>query len=456
MTKISKIFETKYVNKFSRWREQLEAGELEKVEKEIQALLQQIFVVIMGMLLTQVGTSKVFKNKLKKEYGSKGVSDLRQRENRIQLITGDWVYYKSYYARDVNKSSNLSTRHLSELYWGCIRGASPSYASLVSIYSVMCPSFEVGRKILSEHSIVVNRSRMRELSLSMGELGQKIGIEGILLPEESLKGKRVVASYDGGRSRTRQSKKTTNSRGNTQYHTKWREPKIIVIHVLDEQGELERKKVIPFYYGTLRTTKVEMKKLKEALILLNAKQAEIVQFISDGALCIWSQIEGVITGAGIDLSKVEFTLDYYHAVEHLKGLSKLLGGNKKKQKVVFLEWKPLLWEGDMKAVIEDFKERLKKAKKEISKKMQTAMNYFIRHEEHMNYKELRERKLLCGSGLVESAVRRIINLRFKGPSTFWKVENLEKLILLRCVFLAGRWDNMLTNIHLAVKKCDTI
>ena len=319
----------------------------------------------------------------------------------------------------------------------------------------MCPSFEVGTKILGLHSINVNASRMRELSLSMGELGQKVGIEGLILEGENLKGKRVVVSYDGGRSRTRQSKKKRNAKGNIQYHTKWREPKIIVIHVLDEQGELARKKVLPFYYGTLRSTKVAMSKLKEALILLGAKQAEIVQFISDGAMYLESNRRSN-KGSRNDLSKAEFTLDYYHAVEHLKDLSKLLGGKKKEQNVVFLKWKPLLWSGSMKAVIEDFKERIKEAKKEISKKMQTAMNYFIRHEEHMNYEGLKERKLLCGSGLVESAVRRIINLRFKGPSTFWKVENLEKLILLRCVFLAGRWDNLLTNIHLAVKKCDTI
>ena len=58
MTKISKIFETKYIDKISRWRQLLEAGELSKVEKELQDLLQQIFVLIMGMLLTEVGTSK--------------------------------------------------------------------------------------------------------------------------------------------------------------------------------------------------------------------------------------------------------------------------------------------------------------------------------------------------------------------------------------------------------------
>ena len=91
---------------------------------------------------------------------------------------------------------------------------------------------------------------MRELSIKMGELGQKVGISGILIEGESLEGKRVVVSYDGGRSRTRQSKKTKNSRGNIPYYTKWREPKIIVIHVLDDQGVIRTKKrQYPFIMG---------------------------------------------------------------------------------------------------------------------------------------------------------------------------------------------------------------
>lgn len=456
MTKIIKILKTIYSKKVRRWKLLLEEGEMSKVEEELQDLMSKIFSAILANLLTEVGTSKTFKEKLKEAYKDQGVKDLRQRENKIQLSNGEWIIYKSYYARIANEGNSLTTYHLSEQYWGCIEKASMAYVSFLSIYSVMCPSFEVGTKILGLHSIKVNASRMRSLSLSMGQKGEKIGVKGILQEGENLKGKRVAVSYDGGRSRTRQSKKQKNAKGNIQYHTKWREPKIIVIHVLDENGELERKKVLPFYYGTLKTTKVAMEKLKEALILLDAKQAQIVQFISDGALCIWNQIEGVIKGAGIDSAKVEYTLDYYHAVEHLKGLGKLLGGKKKEQNVVFLKWKPFLWEGSMKEVIKDFKERIKKAGKKITPKMQTAMNYFIRHEQHMNYEGLKERKLLCGSGLVESAVRRIINLRFKGPSTFWKVENLEKLILLRCAFLAGRWDNLLTNIQLSVRNCDTI
>jgi len=64
----------------------------------------------------------------------------------------------------------------------------------------------------------------------------------------------------------------------------------------------------------------------------------------------------------------------------------------------------------------------------------------------MTYNQLRQRNLPCGSGIVESAIRRVINLRFKSPSTFWKPENVEKLIFLRAIFLAGRWNIMINNL----------
>ena len=64
----------------------------------------------------------------------------------------------------------------------------------------------------------------------------------------------------------------------------------------------------------------------------------------------------------------------------------------------------------------------------------------------MQYQTFRQRNLPCGSGIIESAIRRIINLRFKSPSSFWKDENVEKLIFLRGIFLAQRWNIMIKNL----------
>ncbi len=456
MVKIHKIVETICNEIFLDLQSLLLNRDLKQAETELQLLLKEVHEATMSKVLTEVGTSKEFKENLKEEYSSAGVGDLRQRENKIQLLTGGRIIYKSYYARKVDKEANMATRHLSELYWGLVGGASLGYAELVSVYSVMSPSFEVGTKLLGLHSISVNTSRLRELGIKMGELGHQVGVKGLLEEGESLKDKRVVISTDGGRSRMRESNGKQNQKGNARFDTPWREPKIIVIQVLTDQGELERKISIPFYYGTMKNWKKTMDKLREVLVLLDASQARAVQFISDGAKTIWKHIRGVIRSVGIPFSKVTFTLDYYHAVGHLKELTKLLEEEQTQQNVVFKQWKEMLWEGQASFIIRDFKRKIKNKGRTLTKEMKTALNYFKRHLDHMLYSRFKRRKLLCGSGLVESAVRRIINLRFKGTSSFWKKDNLEKLILLRCAFLAGRWNNLLNNIQLQLKNLSTI
>jgi hypothetical protein len=44
------------------------------------------------------------------------------------------------------------------------------------------------------------------------------------------------------------------------------------------------------------------------------------------------------------------------------------------------------------------------------------------------------------SGAIESAIRRVINLRIKAPGTFWKRDNVERMIFLRCQVIVGRWQ----------------
>ena len=47
---------------------------------------------------------------------------------------------------------------------------------------------------------------------------------------------------------------------------------------------------------------------------------------------------------------------------------------------------------------------------------------------------------------MESAIRRIINLRFKGPSIFWRLDTVDDLMHLRAVFKSGRWDEMMYRV----------
>src|SRR2546430_13481904 len=65
------------------------------------------------------------------------------------------------------------------------------------------------------------------------------------------------------------------------------------------------------------------------------------------------------------------------------------------------------------------------------------------HDHRMRYATLEARKVSIGSGQVESAVRRVNNLRFKAPGSFWTETTVSGLMHLRAAFKAGRWDEVM-------------
>jgi hypothetical protein len=87
-----------------------------------------------------------------------------------------------------------------------------------------------------------------------------------------------------------------------------------------------------------------------------------------------------------------------------------------------------------------------------SKAIRKHREYFIKNQHRMAYARLMALKLPIGSGAIESAVRRVVNLRLKGSSLFWCRASAEAILLLRSYYKAGRW-NMLKRMatsHLAL------
>ena len=67
-------------------------------------------------------------------------------------------------------------------------------------------------------------------------------------------------------------------------------------------------------------------------------------------------------------------------------------------------------------------------------------DYLLRNASagRLNYGLARQHQLPNGSGIIESTVRRVLNLRMKGASIFWTKENAEDMILLRAYYKSGR------------------
>ncbi len=102
--------------------------------------------------------------------------------------------------------------------------------------------------------------------------------------------------------------------------------------------------------------------------------------------------------------------------------------------------KGYLWKGLVDTVIDKVKKILRGRN---SKAIRRERNYFIKNSQRMRYNHARENNLPIGSEPMESAIRRVINLRMKSNSIFWKEENAEAMIMLRSYYKAGRWNQLI-------------
>ena len=119
-------------------------------------------------------------------------------------------------------------------------------------------------------------------------------------------------------------------------------------------------------------------------------------------------------------------------IDPAKGWKKLVPGK------VLAGWKAL-GRGKVDKVIEEINSLCTGRN---AKAMATKRDYFEDRKHLMAYRKLRKEGIPIGSGSIESAIRRIINLRLKGPGIFWREENAEAMLYLRAHLKAGRWDEM--------------
>jgi len=417
------------------WLDLLMLGDFYTFEKLLHEKILGLYDKISEALITFLSKTPEFISAQKSEALKLGLKKLAFRPLRLRIRTGSVIEYDSLYAK-VAPIDHEGSRHLTERLWQIEQNCSPMYRSVNCLYSVLCPSFEVSKSLLQYQGIKANYEKVREVSLGLATdcITQRTCIQ--LESNESLAGQKVVISMDGGRSRMRIYETDKKGRAH-KYETPWREPKMFVITTCDEAGKLNKIQK-PIYDGTFGDDET-FELLAAYLKHLKIEQAESVQFLADGAPWIWNRVKSMLLSLGVSADKVIETLDYYHASQHVNEMKVYFDEGKKDTHFNCL--KQALWKGDFSQMTKWIKAGIKGVNLEEF----TPYKYFKKQQNRIDYQRLREEKRPCGSGIIESAIRRIINLRFKSPSSFWYPENVEKLIFMRGVALSGRWEIMMNN-----------
>lgn len=316
----------------------------------------------------------------------------------------------------------------------------PWLSAMVSSWCALLSSFEEVRQVLLEQGTVLGVKVLRRISYRYAQrarVQQQVG-NWVSPQEETLSARRVVISCDGGRVRLRENKRGRKTRkGRTRYQGAWREPKLLIIYVVDAQGR-QQKGFAPWIDGTLQGPDALFGLLRDYLQRLGIEQADQVLFVADGAHWIWNRVPGLVKALGLKSEQVHEVVDFYHAVEHLGKVASLRKCWSAKQRNAWIrKQRGLLKKGQAASVVEAVRAMCRGRN---GKAITTERNYFIRNQHRMAYPNIKALNLPRGSGAIESAIRRVVNLRLKGPCTFWHRENAEKMLMLRSYYKAGRWN----------------
>jgi hypothetical protein len=439
--------------KESEWLDQLK-GEFsyEEIEREILDLVSDLFTRLAGSLLEEVLEDGEILKKVRQFGGKLAYRFVGYQEVTLRLANGKQLKVRSPYFVKAKPKRGRKKRgpngrgcHLLLELLGFMGRCSVLFISEVVQMALLCPSFAVAREVLSLRGISVDIKTIRRICGILGAFGLENRDAVSLEAGESVSGKMVVIGIDGGRLRTRQKKRGRRASDLKRqgYNTPWREPKLFTIYVLDEQGRV-KKSCRPLHDATLGDADEAFALLAGYLRNLQIHKARRVIFVGDGACWIWDRVQLLLGDLSLRSEQVFQVIDYFHASARLWALLELRKEfTFQERKRVYKQWKSLLWKGDITGLkVAVTRVARGKARKEILK----GLGYFETHACRMQYQSFKANNIPQGSGCVESAIRRVINLRLKAPGTFWTPHMAEYFLFLRSQLLSGRWSIFMTNV----------
>ena len=171
----------------------------------------------------------------------------------------------------------------------------------------------------------------------------------------------------------------------------------------------------------------------------NFQAAPSGALLGDGSAWIWNQHAKWF-------SHLTPVVDFVHALTYLYVAATVLASSVTERWQWYVTWMTLLWQGKVRAVIEDMEARLQRLEPFVGEGklsptdprevLRRTLTYLKNNEPRMNYSEYRKQGLPVSSSMVESLIKEI-NYRVKGTEKFWdNPEGAEAILQVRAALLS--------------------
>jgi hypothetical protein len=200
--------------------------------------------------------------------------------------------------------------------------------------------------------------------------------------------------------------------------------KSMIASVVEERGGSIESSL---YTSHLGTSDAFIEKIKGHMDSYKTLDKNLV-FISDGAVWLRQMVEH-------NYPQATMILDIYHVMEYIGTIAIAAFGKGKKASKWIEVQRDLLIDSQINTVLS----RIKSIKVE-AKLRNLTYNYLDSNRDRMDYKTYRERKLLIGSGAIESAHRTVVQKRCKRSGQRWTILGAQRVLNLRVCWMSKRWN----------------
>jgi hypothetical protein len=420
------------------------ADDLRSMERAIAALTDRLSALLMAEA-TQAALDDA-ENRRQARPLAQGaghtLKDQGRRDVTLRTACGQVIVRATYFSRNCDRSKASKGMYPMLLRWGVQDRCSAAVASEVSKLVAMLGSLEEVERVLSDRGRPLDFKAIRAIAYRFAARARAAQRVGDLTWGETVAGRRVVVSTDGGRLRISTTKRgPKTARGRNRYRTDWREPKVLIIYVADEKGQMDRE-FLAVIDGTLGGPDAVFKLMEFYLGELKISTADKVLFVADGARWIWNRAGAMLRRLGVKPEQSNELVDFYHAVEHLGKVAAL---QRRWTAAERRAWIGRQRRRLLKGGFEEVRAAIDAAcGSRPGKALRRERDYFKRNggKGRMDYARIAAMQLPIGSGAIESAIRRVVNLRLKGPTIYWHKTSAEAVLLLRSYYKAGRWNHL--------------